>query len=358
MSRSSSSTAELQPGRWSRGQLLPGAYRAAPTDLGLGPPTSHPPLKGTSVSIRIKRSVEEQVSKAQPQKFGDAMTQWLATQALAGRYPGRVVLVRTAMAGVLLGAGVLLRVVTNVTLPVSLALGGATLVGAGLWLRRRVRGILGPVDWDTALLYWETARLRMPEANAALIDRLISDTMSRYPSIEGIHPCNPRCYRTDGGPCEHPYCLTVGVLWVGSRRVMVVHHRTADLPTSTLEALLHHELRHATGVMSIWATVQVTLGLVGYAVAGVVALPVFVTVPVMWGITGAIAWGNELICDIASVRRMGLSAALAALNATKIDWAATPWRQKISACSRMTLFPQHPPKWLRDAAVRAAALIT
>ncbi|GAA3844018.1 hypothetical protein GCM10022226_78800 [Sphaerisporangium flaviroseum] len=309
------------------------------------------------MSIRIKRSSEEQASKAQPQKFRDAMNQWLTSQALAGKYPGRVVLARTAIAGVLLGAGVLLRVVTNVSLPVSLALGGGALLGAGLWLRRHVRGTLGPVDWDTAPLHWETSRMRMPETNADLIDRLISDTMSRYPSIEGIHPCNPWCYKTDGGPCEHPYCLTVGVLWVGSRRVMVVHHRTADLPAPTLEALLHHEMRHATGVMSIYATAQVTLGLVGYAVAGFVALPVLVTVPLMWGITGAIAWVNELICDIASVRRTGLSAALAALNATKIDWAATPWRYKILTCLRMALFPQHPPKWLRDAAVRAAALI-
>ncbi|WP_424534419.1 hypothetical protein ACOZ38_29530 [Sphaerisporangium viridialbum] len=293
-------------------------------------------------------------SASQPQKFEEALAVF-TTRVSGNALPWWAFLgARLTVPVVFLGVGLALwEVLGDLALPVA----------SGLFVvwwaaRMRTRGQLGQVDWDTADTYWQTAHLQVPDATNAVIAAVTSATLARYRRITGIHPYLRSCPGgIQDGACRHPECLSVGVLWVGRRRVLVIGRRAAHLRPEVLESILYHEVRHSTGVMGPYAVMQVTMSMAGWIVGACLPVPLLVAVPTVWAAAGAVAWLNELIADTAAVRTTGVASCVASLKATRLQLAGVPVRRRVAHYVFIALFPTHPPMWLRVAAAHSAGLL-
>lgn len=262
--------------------------------------------------------------------------------------------VHIAGAAIFFGAGVLLRSVVGWALPVSVAV----CVVAWVVLMGNTHRLLGAVDWETADPYWRTARRRMPEVARDALEAVIGATLARYRRITAIHPYLVPCPEgVEDGTCEHAGCLNAGVLAVGGRRVLAIGRRTACLPVPTFEAIMRHEMRHYSGVMSAYTVAQAVMRPVGWIVAGSAPVSPVVAVAVYWCAAGMVAWVNELIADASSVRAVGLDANVAAIRLTRGRLAGVPLRRRVIAIAIAVVFPTHPPGLLRVAVAHVVAVL-
>ncbi|MEU0520580.1 hypothetical protein [Streptosporangium sp. NPDC006007] len=289
-----------------------------------------------------------------PLTFEDAVSGLLVRMSATAAGARTVLAVQVAGAAIFFGAGVLLRSVVGWALPVSVAV----CVVAWVVLMGNTHRLLGPVDWATAYPYWRTARRRMPEAARDALAAVIGATLARYRRIIAIHPCLAPCPEgVEDGTCEHAGCLNAGVLRVNNRRVLVIGRRVAFLPVPTFEAVIRHEMRHCTGVMSAYTAAQAVMRPMGWIVAGAAPVSPVVAVAVYWCAAGAVAWVNELIADASSVRAMGLEANLAAIRLTRGRLAGVPLRRRVIAVAVAVVFPTHPPGLLRVAVAHVVAVL-
>lgn len=263
--------------------------------------------------------------------------------------------VQVGGAAIFFGAGVLLRSVVASALSVSVAV----CTVAWVLLACSTHRLLGPVDWRTAGPYWRTARRRLPEAARDALEAVIGATLARYRrSIIEIHPYLVPCPEgVEDGTCEHAGCLNAGVLAVGGRRVLAIGRRTACLPVPTFEAIMRHEMRHYSGVMSAYTVAQAVMRPMGWIVAGSAPVSPVVAVAVYWCAAGAVAWINELVADASSVRMVGLEANLAAIRLTRGRLAGVPLRRRVVAIAIAVVFPTHPPGLLRVAVAHVVAVL-
>lgn len=283
-----------------------------------------------------------------PQKtFNEAMSHFLAplntfpwyTQPIAQSF----VIVATW------GVGATLSALLDPPPLLAYTVAGAVITGLCIWRARTEQ--LGDVNWATAPTLAESCANLSP-ATMGAVRQVMTEALHNYPAISAVH-----LYLPDGADGK-VLKGNIGVMPNGRRRIIMADPVTVEaLSPEQFEAVLRHEMRHTTGVMHHWSLLEFSLrmtgwfavGLLGYGWWGIVAL---------WALLASLKWIGELVCDAASVTYVGKDPLISALEvAMAVRGRRRPW-MRVVRLLLITLFPTHPPLFMRRAFASVVAAAT